>query len=71
MSSRSPVSCCIAKITACPGVSLSWAMWRVEVGEEHREMVLKGDKELQKWLELKVLFLTQSSGFYSEQEATS
>lgn len=40
MSSRSPVSCHIAEITTCPGVSL---LGDVEGGggEEHREMVLK------------------------------
>lgn len=69
MSSRSPVSCCIAKITACPGVSL---LGDVEGGggEEHREMVLKGIKSYRNG-QNSVLFLTQSSGFYSEQEATS
>ena len=69
MSSRSPVSCRIAKITACPGVSL---LDGVEGGggEEHREMVLKGIKSYRNG-QNSVLFLTQSSGFYSEQEATS
>lgn len=43
MSSRSPVSCHIAKITTGPGVSL---LGDVEGGggEEHREMVLKRRK---------------------------